>query len=312
MKKILIIILIILSLILVGCNDKEDTGIRIALLKGPTGMGAVKLLKNDDMDFKVEANVFQSPDEVVAKIINEEVDIAMLPTNLAAILNKKTKGNLKLLAVNTINTMYLLSGEDIKSLNGLEGKTIFSAGKGGTPQFVLEHILKENSLLDKVKVEYLNDHSSVAGKATEKSNILLLPQPFAQITSMKNKDYKIVIDLGQEWKDITGLDLMMGAVVVNKKFADENKSLVSKFLKEYENSIKWVNENPEEASKIIEEKGIFPKAKVAEKAIPKSGIKFIESNEAKEGLNAFYKVLFDNNPKSIGGELPGPEFYYEP
>ncbi len=61
----------------------------------------------------------------------------------------------------------------------------------------------------------------------------------------------------------------------------------------------------------MEKNGIVSKAKIAEMAIPKCNIVFMDSKDSKDSLEKFYNILKDNDPKSIGGKLPDEDFYYK-
>ena len=102
----------------------------------------------------------------------------------------------------------------------------------------------------------------------------------------------------------------MGCIVARKEFIENNKQAFENFLKEYENSVNYVNTNISEAAKLVQQYGIMENATAAEKAIPNCNIVFISGEEMKTALQGFYHILFDANPKSIGGVLPDEDFYY--
>ena len=54
----------------------------------------------------------------------------------------------------------------------------------------------------------------------------------------------------------------------------------------------------------------MPKAAVAQKAIPNCHIVFIDGEEMKAQIEPFFQILFNANPKSVGGKLPAEDFYY--
>ena len=58
------------------------------------------------------------------------------------------------------------------------------------------------------------------------------------------------------------------------------------------------------------EAGIIAKEPLAKKAIPFCSIVCITGEEMVKGLTGFYKVLFDSNPKSVGGKLPDEKIFY--
>lgn len=319
------LILVFSTLLAVGCSkNTSNTGqapqenqkdkIKIAVLKGPTGMGIVKLL--EDSKELYDISLFDSPDQIVSKIVNGDVDGAAVPSNLAPILYNKTEGNIQLSAVNTLGILYIVENSNtIKDIKDLKGKTIYSSGKGGTPEYALNYILRKNGLEpdNDVKIEYKMQHSDLAtAVASKEVQIAVLPEPFVTTTKMKNQELQIPIDLTKEWEKASGNKgkLIMGVLVFRKDFIDKRPEDVQDFLAKYKASVDFVNNNTEEAGKLIEKNGIIAKAKVAEMAIPKCNIVFMSAEESKEALSNFYQVLKESDPKSIGGKIPDEKFYY--
>ncbi|MCT4566444.1 MAG: PhnD/SsuA/transferrin family substrate-binding protein [Maledivibacter sp.] len=309
----LIIILSVMAF--AGCSSTT----KVATLKGPTGMGMVKMMEDSETkgsNGNYEFVVSGAPDELVGKVINGEVDIAALPTNLASIIYKKTEGQIQLAAVNTMGVLYILeNGNEIKSIADLKGKKIYASGKGATPDYVLRYVLKKNGIdPDKdVEIDFSMQHADLAAMvAAGDAAIALLPQPHVTVALMKNKDMRIALDMTEQWEKVSGDEskLAMGCIVVQKDFAEKHKQTLDKFLDEYKASVDWVNANNTDAGALIEKHGILPKAKIAEMAIPKCNIVFVDGKASKDMLHGFYDILFNFNPKSIGGEVPGGEFYY--
>ena len=98
-------------------------------------------------------------------------------------------------------------------------------------------------------------------------------------------------------------------MVVNGAKCDK-ANLCPLFPKEYEASTKYVNENNADAAQLIEKFDIV-KAAVAEKALPYCNITCIAGADMKAPMDGYLKVLFDQNPASVGGTLPDSDFYYE-
>lgn len=331
MKKLLSLtaILLCLALVLASCgttaeettlseettSSAEKAVINIGLLKGPTGMGAAMLLEADEKgtaaaDYNL--TLAGAPDVLQSGLINNELDMAALPTNVAAVLNAKTEGKVQILAVNTLGVIYLMSNnESIKTVADLKGKTILSAGKGTTTEYVLNYILSENGLNTEtdVKVEYLTEHAEVITKAVaDKAEVVLLPEPF--VTQMKGKDagYKVALDLTKEWKALGGGELTMGCIAVRKAFVDENPEAVKAFINDYTASVNAVNADPKAAGAVIE-KFEIAKAAVASAAIPNCNIVVMTGEELKTNVNAYLTVLHSSNPQAVGGKLPADGFY---
>lgn len=294
----------------------ERKELSIITLKGPTGMGMVQLMENDELETSALDYTFElvgAPDQIIGKVVQGAVDIAAVPTNLASTLNVKTEGSIEFLAVNTLGVLFVLeNGDTIENFADLEGKTIVSSGKGASPEYILNYLLAEHGLTDSVIVEYKAEHAEVAAAlATGEAEIALLPQPFVTSALLSNENVTIAVDLTEEWKTATDSVLPMGGIIVNKAFAEENPDVIMTFMEEYKASVEFVNSNPAEAGVLIEKFTILPKAALATKAIPDCNITLLTAQESKEDVQMFLEILNGFNPKSIGGTLPEDSFYYE-
>lgn len=294
--------------------------VRIAGLKGPTAMGMVKLMEEDansttanDYEFTLAG----APDELTGKIINGELDIAAVPTNLAATLYNKTEGKVQLLAVNTLGVLYVVeNGDTIHSIADLKGKTIYSTGKGSTPEFALNYILEQNGLKvgTDVTVEYKSEHAELATLlSADQASIAVLPQPFVSSVLAKNEKVRIALDLTKEWDAATKgqSQLTMGAIVVQKQFAEEHPEALKAFMEEYQASTAYVTDpaNLDAAAELVGKFEIVP-APVAKVALPACNIVCLTGEEMQKAASGFLEVLHSANAKSVGGKLPDAAFYY--
>ena len=71
-----------------------------------------------------------------------------------------------------------------------------------------------------------------------------------------------------------------------------------------------VYEDTDMAAQLTAEFGIVDNEDVARKAIPQCNIVCIQGEEMKNALSGYLKALYDQDPSSVGGNLPGEEFYY--
>ena len=271
-------------------EDSSATGtdINMAVLSGPTGIGAVGLMEANDNGGTVNHynfTVAAANDEVVAGLSSGEFDIAAVATNVALNLYNKTSGAVQLCALNTYGVLYILeNGDSINSIQDLAGKTIFATGQGANPEYVLEYILTENGLdyytpssssgdapdpESEVGIEFMDSESLVAGMASGEYDICMLPVPAVTSVMMQNADVRAALDLTEEWNKVAEEgQLTMGSVVVRTEFAQEHPEAVLRFLDEYAASIDSVTGDVEHAAQLCETYGIVPKAAVAAKAIP--------------------------------------------
>ncbi|MGI6733338.1 MAG: ABC transporter substrate-binding protein [Anaerovoracaceae bacterium] len=297
----------------------EVTTFRIASLKGPTTMGMVKLMNDAEEgmakhDYQFE--IFGTADEIVPKLVNGELDIALIPCNLASVLYNKTQGAVQIAAVNTLGVLYVVeSGNTVQSIQDLVGKTIYSTGKGTTPEFALNYILTQNGIEPgkDVTIEYKSESTEIAAMLESSENtIAVLPQPYVTAVQMQNDKVRVALSFTEEWDKVSpDSSLITGVVLVRKAFVEENPLAFSEFLDEYEASTEYVNANVEEAAAWVEKYGIVAKAPIAVKAIPACNITYIEGDEMKTKVGGYLQVLFDANPQSVGGALPEDDFYFK-
>ena len=326
MKKKLAVFLaaLLVATGLTACGQKEEVSsepavtAKVAALKGPTSMGMVKMMadQKDAKEKNYEFTIGSSPDEIAPKFLKGEFDIVALPSNLASILYNKSQGKVQVLAINTLGILYLMeNGDSVKSIEDLKGKTVYSSGKGAVPEYAFNYILKANGLNPDtdLRVEYKSEHTeALAALLNDKSGLAVLPQPFATVASLKNKDLRTALDLSKEWDKASKnakSTMITGVVVVNKDFAAKYPEKIKKFMADYKASIDYTNTNVDDAAKLIEENNIVPAA-VAKKAIPQCNITYIDGSDMKDKLSGDLQVLFEANPKSIGGKMPADDFYY--
>lgn len=287
--------------------------IKVAALKGPTAMGLTKFMDDDEKNnLPYEFTIAGAADEITPLIAQGKVDFACVPANLGAVLYKKTEGKISALAVNTLGVLYICeNGDTVKSVADLKGKTIYSSGKGATPEYALNFILKSNGIENDVNIEWKSEHSEcLAALLANENAVAMLPQPFVTTAQMKNEGVRVAIDLNDAWDDLNlSSTLLTGIVVVRKEFAENNPDAVKDFLERYSASVKFVNENVDEAAELIGKYDIVPAA-VAKKAIPSCHIVCISGDEMKLKLSGYLQVLFEQLPASVGGAMPADDFYY--
>lgn len=297
----------------------EKTAVSVMALKGPTGIGMVKLMADDEKGTAYNDytfNIASAPENVAASVIKGEVDIAAVPVNLAATLYNKTEGKYVVAGINTLGVLYMLDTTDtIKSVADLKGKKIYATGQGSTPEYILRYVLSKNNIDpdNDVTIEFIAEHAELVSlMAAGKAEIALLPEPNATTTLISNKSAKRALNMTEEWDKIAtdGSKVVQGCIIAKKEFIDNNKEAYDNFIAEYEKSVKYVNEETETASLDVEKFGIVPKAAVAQKAIPNCNITLITDEDMKNTLSPFLKVLSEYNIKSVGGKLPDDAFYY--
>ena len=300
----------------------EETVVRVGGLKGPTTMGLVKLMQdaeNGEAQNAYEFTMVTAADELTAMVAGDQVDIALLPANVASVLYHKTNQNVSVIDINTLGVLYLVSGDtSITSLDQLAGKTVYLTGKGTTPDYVFNYLLSSAGLsAEDVTLDFRSEATEVAAILAENPEAVgLLPQPFVTVALSQNDALSIIMDLTEEWDKLQAEDsnsrLVTGVTIVNNDFLSSHPDMVDVFLEEHEASALYTDNHPAEAAELIAAAGIVAKAPIAEQALPYCNITCITGEDMKEALSGYLEVLYEQAPESVGGSLPDDAFYYIP
>ncbi|WP_239285014.1 ABC transporter substrate-binding protein [Collinsella sp. An2] len=320
-------------------TTSDAVTMRIGALKGPTGMGLVGLMDatgalsapdNDaaspvgtdpagigSLATTYEFTLAGSADELAPRLIQGDLDALCVPANLAATLYQRTEGNIVVSNINTLGVLDIVeAGQTIQTVHDLAGRTIHSAGRGSTPQYALEYILRAAGLEPgtDVSIEWHSEHAEcLAALQADPTAVCMLPQPFATSALSKVDGARIAIDLSEAWNDAAasaGSDatLVTGVTVVRRAFVQDHPDAVEEFLDAYARSVDFVNDDPATAAQLIEAAGIID-ATVAERAIPYCHIVCTRGETMHSELEGYLQTLADADPSSVGGSMPDDDFY---
>ena len=318
-----------------GSGDASSAGdtsgasgpsIRFMALSGPTGVGAAKLMADHDADAQnsviASYEIVTDNTQVQSALANGDVDVAAIATNAAASLYAKTDGGIQVLAVNTLGVLYILEkGDTVHDLADLAGKTLYAPSntKGANPEHILNHLLKGSGVdPSEVNIEWLTPQEITVKMTSEDAGICMLPVPAATALLVKDSGVREAVSLSEAWQDLEGSPLPMGCVVARTEYIEKNPGEVEAFLAAYEASIDYIKGNeesrpfsgPSSPPALVAQYGFAPNADVAARAIPQCSLTFVTGQEMKTVLEDYYTILFQVEPKSIGGGLPYDSFYY--
>ena len=302
-------------------GDNCQAGVRVGSLKGPTSMGLVYLMdkaQKGETENHYEFTMTGAADELVGKIASGDLDIALIPANVASVLYTKTQKNVTVLDINTLGVLYVVASDDsITSVADLKGKTVYMTGKGTTPEYVMNYLLKENGLAaGDVDLQFKSEATEVASLLKENPDAIgVLPQPFATAACIQNEALKPVVDLTEAWNALnqdSGSMLVTGVTIVRSDFLRENRAPIQMFLEDHKESAQYAVDHVDETAELVAAAGIVEKAPIAKKALPYCNIVCMTGQEMKDALSGYLNVLYEQDAKSVGGQLPGDEFYYMP
>lgn len=306
MKRVLIFLISISF-----CLHAEE--INVAALKGPTGLSMVQLIHNNqNLGIETNYSVVGTPQLVIAGLLSESYNIAALPTNLASIIFNK-KPDYSIIAVTGEGTLYIVSSDkSISSWNDLNGKKVYNIARSSTPGFLFDNLLKREVNKPEVDVDFTYNHVElapllIAGKVTTG----VLPEPLVTNVLLKNPDMKVVLDFQETYKKFYNASYPLSCIVASNDLISKHPEVIENFLKELEDSINWVKTNPKEAGNLGAEVGLGVNGVLVETAMPRLNIGFQSIEEVKGTLESYYQILYNSDPKSIGGKLPSNGFYYK-
>jgi NitT/TauT family transport system substrate-binding protein len=301
-------------------TDDAETTVRIGALSGPTAMGLVKLM--DDAENGETENTYEfaelstDPSTFAAPLATGEIDIAAVPSNLSSVIYNNTDGGIQVLAINNLGVLDIVErgADDISSISDLAGKTIYATGEGATPEYTLRYLLSTEGLDpdQDLTIQWCSDTTEALSYISEDEEaIAMLPQPFVTAALAQVEDLHIAIDLNDAWAETDAdCEIVTGVLVVRTEFAEEHPDLVETFLTEYAASMDYASENTADNAALIEKYGIVAKAAIAEKALPNCHLQMETGADMFSSLSGYLNILYEENPASIGGNLPGEDFYY--
>ncbi|WP_026669949.1 ABC transporter substrate-binding protein [Butyrivibrio sp. AE3006] len=288
--------------------------LRIGSLKGPTTMGIVNMMK-DSEEGKTAGNyefeMATQPDELASKLVAGDLDIALIPANLASVLYNKTEGGISFVDINTLGVLYCVTGdESVKTVADLAGKTVITTGQGATPEYSIRYLLDKNEVTD-CTLDFKSEATEVAAVLeNDPTSIAVLPQPFVTSLLIKNENVKIAFSLADEWENLSERSqLITGVTVVRNEYLDEHVDEVENFIDEHVASVVAATSDEERTAELIAEYGIIEKKEIAKAALPNCNIVCITGEAAGEILSGYLETLFAQDPKSVGGQLPDNDFY---
>ena len=256
--------------------------------------------------------LYDSMQELADQFRQEELDAAILPANIAAVLYQQTEGGVLAADLCTLNSLTCVTGsEDIHSVKDFAGRTVVMTGQGTAAEYSLKYLLKLCGIED-CTILFASDGLEIAGllRADPAGTVALLPEPFATVTVIGNDAVKPVFALTEEWEALAGGRMPGNVLAVRKSYAEENAEELAKLLSAHEAGTFAAQADPEATAQRIARYGMIDKATVAREALPQCRLVCASGEEMKNVLSGYLEALYSVNESSVGGELPGDDFYF--
>jgi len=312
MKKFILLLLSAILLLLTACGKTDSSVIRVAAMKGATAIGMVKIADKYDLQLG-------TLDEVGSLLVTNQLDVAVIPSNVAAAIYNKSEGKIKVAAITTLGVLYVVeSGDSIQSLSDLSdavssGRKIYATGKGAIPEVAISKICNDSGVADIIAaIEWKSEPAEVIPLLAQDADaIAILPQPFVAVAQDKIPALRVALDVTKLW-DETVTDessFITGVLVVRTAFYEANPDVFSKFMKDFKKSAEYSTSNVSATAKWLASVGIVPSKEIGEAAIPSCNSVFIDGDELKTQYTAFLNVLYESNPSFIDGKVPDDGIY---
>lgn len=340
MKKRLLAMMMALALsagVLTGCGAQESsadssgetavqgsteaTDVNVGLIMGPPSMGLGWMIHEskegntyNNYNFEVAGVDYSA---VSASLNQADYDIATLPSNVAAILynNEDMKEQVKVIAIGNLGVLYVITTDpSINTMEDLKGRTVYSIGEGGPPEYTFEYLLANYGLTEDVNFSFRATPFEVLNLLQDEENsIALLPQPFVEVAKLLVPNLRVAIDVTDAWDALnveSGAQSVTTVTVVRTKFLEEHEQAVQEYLELAKQSVDYCLKNLDEAAAWTDEYETFLNPDIAKEAIPQCSIVQITGNEMHDILAGFLQIIYDSNPDAVGGAMPDDAFYY--
>lgn len=305
-----------------GEQNPKPEKINFGVLKGPSALAFAGAMTEEfisKMPVPVEYSIYTAPDMLIPLLVKGDLDGCILPVNVAATLYNKSPSLVKVWGICGNGMLSLVTSDpEINALGDLAGKKVNIGGMGATPEYLFKYLLLKNGIKnDSVEVDYsLAPSEIVPAMAGGLLDTALVPEPFTTLALEKVPDLRVPFSVRQLYSLASGIEnYPMTVVVFRGDFVSENKSLVADFIKVWEESLDWTLGNPSSAAGKAESLGLGLTKEVAEKAIPKASLVHIPAGDypagedGKNSIHYFLTLFHSFDPESIGGGVPGEEFY---
>lgn len=315
MKKVLsFIITMMLVVLMVACGKEKNDVIEAdinATVICPDGLPSIaisKLIADDEKikNINLEYSIQKTSDLLLSELMKGEVELAIVPSNLALQAYKKGLGY-KVSATIGWGSLYLVSTEEISNISDLEGCEVYNTGKGLTPDIVFKSILKNNGVNEEnIDFSYVGAASELAPMVISgQAKYAILPEPVLSTVMSKNENIKIILNLNDEWANLNDVErgYPQSTLLIKEEFYNDIKDtdLYDEIIKTFSEGEEWVLNNPQLAAEKCEELGITVNKVVINEAIRNSNLSFTEIEDCKLEYETYFSII-DTDSKGETGE----------
>lgn len=287
--------------------EVRENKIRIAAGNDPMSLGFAKLSK--DRAYAYDVKFCSSAEEAIELFKAGKADVLSVSLDTAARLYNENNG-IEMLAINTFGMTYVLStDEELKTLDGLKGKTVYCPSDYADVKAIFAKALAESGVSD-VDIQYKTADEIRDGMIDGTMNICVLPEYKSAGVIGRTENVHLSVSIADVWSEKCGFELVQGCIVAKKDYVDKNAELIEEFLGFYEASINYLEKNLTNASLFLSENKFFESSELAKALIVSCNTGFSAGAQMKELAEKNYAALVSVDPDILSGAVPAADFYY--
>ena len=328
MKKYLLFFTIftiftILTLALTACSPKPATENLKLKIVTPSGVPSLTIMRmiHENIQFDHAQTTYEiSPntDTLTAAVMTGAADIAIVPTNLAAILFNREVDYRLVAAVNWGNLYVLSTDPSVRNWADIAGKNIHTFGRGLVPDATFSCLLAANGInADKdVNITYLSTPMEVAQMMISgMSRIAVLREPVVTQVLDNSPNARIILDLQKEWTAATKSGIAgypQASLIIRRELLDSHPDIMAKITDAIEADSIWANLNPVQLGMYAEAHDETLNGGLIAASLERLNIRFIRAGEAKAAITGYLETLYRLSPDFTGGKIPDESFFHIP
>lgn len=320
MKKFLAIVLAVTCCLgLIACGGEEENKLYFYAPDGAPALAIAKFI-DDGEDFDIGTEISYnvvSASDIGTVMAQAKGDFIVMPVNAASKLYKAKKDSPYIMvAVITHGNLYLMSSENINTLNDLKGKVVGVIGQGLVPDLTLRAILSDKRLIDCVVVGDTATGDKITFRYFETAQDMipmlrhgdlavgLLPEPAAtNLTAVANDKMWKRIDI-QKLYDAEKQAYPQAVLMVKKSVYESNAAKLANLETMFNENVLWIKSNTAAAVQAVNshlKEGVTPSLdadKITPSVIDNCKIYFESAASAKQSVKDYIDKIIAVNASS--------------
>ena len=334
MKKLLSLLLVLVtSFVFVACDqgdssqpENEQITFNLGVVDGAPALAVANIINGFDFDGKeydvsTGVELTANAQTVTASLINGDLDMAIIPLNLASKLYNESKDlNLKLATVNIFGCLYMIGRQDVASVDALKGKIVYTVGQNGTPEIIFNFLLSQAGIEYEYGDEVVDSNKVYIKVASQASEIIqainggladyaILGEPAVTNICAKTSSH-VVLDLQAEWKKHHPEGKFVQAGLVVKGEVAEKTEYLDALIQKLVQNEEYLKTNVSSLKDIYTEKGSASlKLDFSLDILERCNVGCSKASTEKANIIAFLTAVKNFKAPLVGGQLPQDDFY---